>query len=75
MPPEMTVLTVEYKLNIVAPGKGERLIARGQVVRPGRTLTVTRSDVYAVHGGAEKLCATGLQTLMCLEPAPHRPAG
>jgi uncharacterized protein (TIGR00369 family) len=71
----MTVLTVEYKLNIVAPGKGERLIARGQVLRPGRTLTVTRSDVFAVDGGQEKLCATGLQTLMCLDPAPHRPAG
>jgi uncharacterized protein (TIGR00369 family) len=71
----MTVLTVEYKLNIVAPATGERLIARGQVLRPGRTLTVTRSDVYAVDDGAETLCATGLQTLMCLEPAPHRPAG
>jgi uncharacterized protein (TIGR00369 family) len=75
MPPDMTVLTVEYKLNIVAPGKGERLIARGQVLRPGRTLIVTRSDVFAVDGGAEKLCATALQTTMCLEPAPHRPAG
>ena len=71
----MTVLTVEYKLNIVAPGRGERLIARGEVLRPGRTLTVTRSDVFAVEGGTEKLCATALQTLMCLEPAPDRPAG
>ena len=75
MPAEMTVLTVEYKLNIVAPGKGERLVARGHVLRPGRTLTVTRSDVFAVDDGKETLCATGLQTLMCLEPAPHRPAG
>jgi len=71
----MTVLTVEYKLNIVAPGRGERLIARGQVLRPGRTLTVTRSDIFAVEGGTETLCATALQTLMCLESAPHRPAG
>lgn len=75
MPAGMTVLTVEYKLNIVAPATGERLISRGQVLRPGRTLTVTRSDVFAVDGGAEKLCATALQTLICLEPAPHRPAG
>jgi uncharacterized protein (TIGR00369 family) len=75
MPAGMTVLTVEYKLNIVAPGKGERLVARGQVLRPGRTLIVTRSDVFAVDGGVEKLCATSLQTTMCLEPAPHRPAG
>jgi uncharacterized protein (TIGR00369 family) len=75
MPAGMTVLTVEYKLNIVAPGKGERLIARGHVLRPGRTLTVTRSDVFAVDGGKETLCATGLQTMMCLDAAPHRPAG
>lgn len=75
MPAGMTVLTVEYKLNIVAPGKGERLVARGHVLRPGRTLTVTRSDVFAVEDGQEKLCATGLQTLMCLEAAPDRPAG
>lgn len=75
MPAESNVLTVEYKMNIVAPGKGERLIARGQVIRPGRTLTVTRADVFAVEGGAETLCATMLQTLMRLDAAPHRPAG
>lgn len=70
-----TVLTVEYKMNIVAPGKGERLVARGEVIRPGRTLTVTRADVFAVTGGEETLCATILQTLMGLGAAPHRPAG
>jgi len=76
MPPETNVLTVEYKMNIVAPGRGRRLVARGEVVRPGRTLTVARSDVFAVDdGGAETLCATMLQTLMCLAAAPHRPAG
>jgi uncharacterized protein (TIGR00369 family) len=75
MPPESNVLTVEYKMNIVAPGKGERLIARGQVIRPGRTLTVTRADVFALDAGAETLCATMLQTLMRLEAAPDRPAG
>ncbi len=75
LPDGMTILTVEYKLNIVAPGKGERLIARGYVVRPGRTLTVTRADVFAVAGGEEKLCAIMQQTLMCLADAPDRPAG
>jgi len=76
MPPETNVLTVEYKMNIVAPGQGRRLIARGEVVRPGRTLTVARSDVFAIDdAGAETLCATMLQTLMCLAAAPHRPAG
>ncbi|MDH3229444.1 MAG: PaaI family thioesterase [Alphaproteobacteria bacterium] len=75
MPPESNVLTVEYKMNIVAPGRGERLIARGAVIRPGRTLTVSRADVFAIDGGAETLCATMLQTLMCLAAAAHRPAG
>lgn len=75
MPPDSNVLTVEYKMNIVAPGKGERLIARGQVIRPGRTLTVTRADVFAVDAGAENLCATMLQTLMRLDVAPHWLAG
>ncbi len=75
MPDGMTILTVEYKLNIVAPGKGERLIARGYVVRPGRTLTITRADVFAVAGGEEKLCAIMQQTLMCLAETPDRPAG
>ena len=75
MPPDSNVLTVEYKMNIVAPGKGERLVARGYVIRPGHTLTVARADVFAVDGGAEVLCATMLQTLMRLDAAPHRPAG
>ena len=75
MPPDSNVLTVEYKMNIVAPGRGQRLIARGEVIRPGRTLTTSRADVFAVDGGAETLCATMLQTLMCLAAAPHRPAG
>ncbi len=75
MPPDSTVLTVEYKMNIVAPGRGQRLIARGEVIRPGRTLTTSRADVFAVDGGTETLCATMLQTLMCLAAAPHRPAG
>lgn len=75
MPSGSTVLTVEYKMNIVAPGRGQLLIARGEVIRPGRTLTTSRADVFAVDGGAETLCATMLQTLMCLAAAPHRPAG
>jgi uncharacterized protein (TIGR00369 family) len=61
---EDSVLTVEFKINIVAPGEGEELVARGHVIRPGRTLTVTRADVFVVKGGREKLCATALQTLM-----------
>jgi uncharacterized protein (TIGR00369 family) len=58
------VLTVEYKLNLMAPADGEMLIARGQVVRPGRTLTVTRAEVAVVKDGKEKPCAAMQQTMM-----------
>ena len=59
-----SVLTVEYKLNLMAPADGEMLIARGQVVRPGRTLTVTRAEVAVVKDGKEKPCAAMQQTMM-----------
>ncbi|MDG2285020.1 MAG: PaaI family thioesterase [Alphaproteobacteria bacterium] len=73
-----SILTVEYKVSFVSPGAGEALIARGRVVKPGRTLVVSRSDVVAVSGGHEKLVATALVTLMLLEgrddtPSPPQP--
>ncbi len=58
------VLTVEFKLNLMAPADGELLIARGEVVRPGRSLTVTRADVSVVKEGRETPCAVMQQTLM-----------
>jgi uncharacterized protein (TIGR00369 family) len=61
---DRAALTVEFKVNIMAPGRGERLVARGQVVRSGKTLTVCRAEVLAVADGEEKACATGLMTLM-----------
>ena len=61
-----SVLTVEYKLNLVAPAEGEKLIARGQVVRPGRTLIVTRAEVFAVKGSQETLCALMQQKIMVM---------
>lgn len=66
MPADASVLTVEYKLNLMRPGIGERLSARARVIRPGRTLSVVQADVYAISGGKEALCVTSLQTLMCL---------
>lgn len=75
MPAGMTVLTVEYKLNILAPGRGACLIARGQVVRAGRTLTVARAEVAVRRDGRETACALMQQTLMCLPESPERPAG
>ena len=64
MAPDSSIFTVEYKLNLIAPGDGDLLIGRGQVIKPGRTLTVCRTEVNVVKNGVEKLCATSLMTLM-----------
>jgi uncharacterized protein (TIGR00369 family) len=64
MPGEAEVLTVEFKLNLLAPAEGELLIARGMVLRAGRTLTVCEAAVAAVRDGAETPCAVALATLI-----------
>ena len=66
MPADSSILTVEYKLNLLAPGSGDLLISRGQVVKQGRTLTVCRSDLVVMQDGQEKLCAIATVTLMQL---------
>ena len=66
VPPTASVLTVEYKMNLMAPADGEKLIARGAVVRSGRTLIVTRAEVFAVKEGKETLCALMQQTIMVM---------
>lgn len=66
VPASASVLTVEYKMNLVAPADGEKLIARGKVVRPGKTLIVTQAEVIAVNGGKETLCALMQQTIMVM---------
>lgn len=63
-PADASVLSVEYKLNFMSPAKGETLIARGEVIRPGKTLVVTRAEVFAISDGQEKLCALMQQTIM-----------
>ena len=57
------VLTVEYKINLLRPGVGDALRCRAEVLRPGRTTTVSESSVYATAGGEEKLIAKALVTL------------
>jgi uncharacterized protein (TIGR00369 family) len=64
MDAEDGILTVEYKLNLMAPADGDLLVARGQVVRVGRTLTVARAEVGVVKNGVEVACAAMQQTLM-----------
>jgi len=66
MPANSRVLTVEFKINLIAPAQGERLLACGTVRKAGRTLTITLVDVFAVSAGKNKLCASMTQTLMCL---------
>lgn len=65
-PADSTVLTVEYKINIMAPGRGDCLVAEGEVVRSGRTLTIVRVEVFAEKDGVRTHCATATQTLICL---------
>jgi len=70
MPADASVLTVEYKLNLLAPGDGEVLIAQGEVVKPGRNLVITRAEVYVIRAGRENHCATMQQTLMTMHGRP-----
>ena len=64
MPPDAGVLTIEYKINLLAPAKGQRFRMVGQVVKPGRAGTVTEGRAYAIDEGREKLIATMGATLM-----------
>jgi uncharacterized protein (TIGR00369 family) len=73
-PAESSVMTVEFKINFLAPADGELLRAEGRVVRPGRRLTVCDVDVLAEKGGNTTLCARLTQTLICLENKPDQPA-
>ena len=67
MPARMGVLTTEFKINLLSPANGERILARGRVVRAGRTLTVAQTEVVALAAGEEKLVALLTATLMAIE--------
>jgi uncharacterized protein (TIGR00369 family) len=67
MPAGTGVLTTEFKINLVAPAAGERIIARGRVVKPGRTLTLVQTEVFAETQGKEKLIALLTATMMSIE--------
>jgi uncharacterized protein (TIGR00369 family) len=69
-PSDASVLTVEYKLNLLAPAEGDRLVAEGFVVKPGRTLVITRGEVHAERNGARSLVALMQQTLMIMRGKP-----
>jgi len=67
MPEEATVLTVEYKINLIGPAEGSKAMAHATVVKPGRTLTVCNVQVFVKKNNTEKLCAVTQMTVMCLK--------
>ena len=66
MAEDAAVLTIEFKINLLAPAKGQHFRAVGTVVKPGRTITVCEGHFYAIDGGREKLAATMGCTLMAV---------
>jgi acyl-coenzyme A thioesterase PaaI-like protein len=71
-PDDTSVLTVEYKINLLAPAEGEYLEAVGEVIKSGRTLTICRLDVIGVTGAKRSLVAVGQQTLIQTDARPDR---
>ncbi|MFI4979442.1 MAG: PaaI family thioesterase [Nevskiales bacterium] len=75
-PADSSVLTVEFKVNLIAPADGERVRAVGQVIRSGRTLTICELKAFVLKAGKETQCLHGMATLMCLagrSDAPPQP--
>ena len=62
-----TVITAEYKINLVAPSTGDRLTCRAEVVKPGRSLTVVEAKVHCCIDGTDKLVAVALATIANLD--------
>ena len=68
MPPKSEILSVEFKVNLLRPAKGEVFLAAAEVIKSGKTLTVARADVFGLdQGGRRELIATMLGTMMCLQ--------
>jgi uncharacterized protein (TIGR00369 family) len=67
--PGWVCMTVDYTVKLLAPAKGEQIVARGRVIKPGQVMTVAAADVYAVTGSDEKLCATAFVSMRNIEPS------
>ncbi len=70
MPPNASVLSVEFKINLLAPGDGDLLIATGEVIKPGKNLVIARGDAWVVKAMKTTHCATMQQTLMTMHGKP-----
>jgi uncharacterized protein (TIGR00369 family) len=67
MPPDAAVLTIEFKINMLSPGRGERFLFRGSVTKPGRTIIVADGQAYAyAPDGEARLIATMTATMMVI---------
>ena len=71
MPPDAAVLAIEFKVNLLAPAFGERVVARGRVKKAGRTIMVCDADAFAIVGGVEKLVASMTGTMLCVMGRPE----
>jgi uncharacterized protein (TIGR00369 family) len=71
-PENTSVLTVEYKLNLLQPAAGEQIEAVGTVLKSGRTLTICQLEVFSAQGGQRSLVAAGQQTLIRLSDQGER---
>jgi len=70
MPPDAAVLSIEFKVNLLAPAMGERITARARVKKAGRTIMVCEADAFAVTGHQEKLVASMTSTMMVVSGRP-----
>ena len=70
MPEDAGVLTIEFKINLLASAKGQRFRCEGRVLKPGRTIVLAEGRAFAIDGGQEKLCATMHCTLMAVQGRP-----
>ena len=68
MPAGSEVLSVEFKVNLLRPARGDEFLARAEVIKPGKTLTVVRADVFALTADEEQrtLVASMLGTMFCI---------
>jgi uncharacterized protein (TIGR00369 family) len=63
LPPGWAPMTVDYTVKLLAPARGEKIVARGRVIKPSQVMTVAAADVYALNGSDEKLCASAFVTM------------
>lgn len=73
LPPGWVNMTIDYTVKLLAPAKGDKIVARGRVIKAGQTMTVAASDVYSVRGDEERLCATAFVTMRNIKLRPSAP--